>query len=152
MDTEIDELLRVLSDKEKITIDEASKLMGVDVETMHTWVDSLVEEKVVLLDYDFLTPIIKLTPEKKNEVLKKKKDLELLQNESLAKKLGLKGVFTEKAKKRGFDDNKIKVLWRKFVEINEASIKKEFYEKAKKKDIDTGLEQLWAMFYQQFKD
>ncbi len=152
MDTEIDELLRVLSEKESITVDAASKLMGVDVKTMHTWVDSLVEEKVILLDYDFLTPIIKLTPEKKSEIIGKKKAFETSQKENMAKKLGLRGAFIEKAKKRGFDDNKIKVLWKKFVEINESSLKKEFYEKAIKKDIDTGLDNLWMTFYQQYKN
>lgn len=152
LDTEIDELLIILSSKGKMTLAEAGKIIGVDEKTMHVWVDSLVEEKIIILDYDFLTPVIMLTPQKKKEIEENKKVSELRKREDIAKKIGMKGLFFQKARTRKIPERRIPIIWRKYIEINEASIKKEFMDKANKKMIEGNLERLWDLFLKQFKD
>ncbi len=151
-DTEIDELLTIIAEKGQMTIEEASRLAGVSIKVVQTWVDFLVEEKVLILDYNFLTPIIRLTPEKKEEIELRKKDSEARAKEAIKKRMGLKGEFFDKARRKGIEAEKIKVLWRRYVDLNEDKLKKEFYEKAKKRGAEEEVETLWKVFLDGFRN
>ena len=152
LDTEVDELLMVLFEKHHLSIDEASKIMGVDPKVMQRWVDFLVEEKILILDYNFFTPTIRLTDEKKKDMEEKKEYLVKKEKDAISKRIGIKGEFFKAIRKRGINAERGKILWKKFVDVNASDLKKEFLEKARMRDIeDNKLDELWNLFFQVMK-
>lgn len=56
--TSVDSLIKLVKEREQIPLADAAKELKVSEDTIHVWVDFLVEEKVLGLDYKLTTPII----------------------------------------------------------------------------------------------
>lgn len=61
--TAVDDLIRLIRDSGKLTIADAAKKLGVAEKTVSTWVDFLVEEERLSIEYKFTTPYIFLNKE-----------------------------------------------------------------------------------------
>lgn len=56
--TSVDSLIKLVKENDSIPLADAAKKLKVTEETIHVWVDFLVEEKILGLDYKLTTPII----------------------------------------------------------------------------------------------
>lgn len=138
--TTADELMDLVRKRDKITIEEVSKILNIPMKTVQGLVDFLVEEKVLDIEYKFTTPYIYLSKKANNhkpEIIEKKEKPILLSKEE----------FFEKAKARNIDYAKIESLWRKYLEKQLGSIKEDFFNKAKAKNLPEGTaETLWQKY------
>jgi tetratricopeptide (TPR) repeat protein len=64
VETGVDNLIKLVESKKRISVPDAAKELKVDQKTVEQWVDFLVEEEKIGMDYKFTTPII-FVPEKK---------------------------------------------------------------------------------------
>lgn len=141
--TGVDRLLDLLKTVDKISIHEASKTLKIPLSTLQSWVDFLVEENVIGIEYNFTVPFIYLNkpPEERLkseevEVKSKKPSLEDFYQEfkkkGVEKKIPIqkiddfwrekvlttlnnkKDFFYREARKRGFDDKSIENAWKDY--------------------------------------
>ena len=65
--TEVDDLLAYLKGKERVALQDAATVLNVTPETIQAWVDFLVEEKILGIEYKFTKPFIYLNKEEKKK-------------------------------------------------------------------------------------
>lgn len=126
--TGVDKLINYLKGKKPVTIKQASEYLGMPEKTVEEWVDFLVEEKIISVDYKFTTPYIYLKEDKKMNIsdirsaFEKNKmiDLEGIDpnkswKENMTVILQRKRIFfSEEAKKRGLSNTQ--KLWDEYQE------------------------------------
>lgn len=99
--TGVDDLMELLRHEQRISIPDAAKKLHQPEKTIQNWVDFLVEEKLLGIEYKFTTPFIYLNaPEKAATVLKKQETIDDLRKD-----------FVARAKEKGMPQDKLKVLW-----------------------------------------
>lgn len=121
--TEVDAFLELVKKNKKLSLIEAAKEMRVPVQTVQLWTDFLVEEGIVGIEYKFTTPYVFMQEEKKG-----KAGFGFIGFDT-------KEVFYEKAKKKGINEKQIRLLWLKYLNANEESMKKVFEDKARERGI-----------------
>lgn len=137
--TSADHLIEIVMKKEKITIEEAAKLLKMPENSVRALVDFLVEEKIIGIEYKFTTPYIYLSKKDFKEfAFGRKKETEALPS---------KEEFYNKAKSRNIPYQEIEALWIRYLEQKAGNVKEEFYEKAKQKNIsDNEINGLWQKY------
>ncbi|MFW6378498.1 MAG: hypothetical protein ACOCZV_00585 [Nanoarchaeota archaeon] len=125
--TGVDKLLEYLEGKEKVSLKEAAETLKISEETLQLWVDFLVEERIVGMEYKFTKPYIYLNKKTKTAPVKK-------QEKTTFKTL--KEEYIENAKKKQIPEEKAEELW--INSLTEAIDKREdyFYKEAKKRNLD----------------
>lgn len=121
--TEVDAFLELIKKNKKVSLIDAAKEMNVPLQTIQLWTDFLVEEGIVGIEYKFTTPYVFMQEEKKG-----KSALGFIGFDT-------KEVFYEKAKKKGIKESQIRLLWLKYLNANEESIKKVFEDKCRERSI-----------------
>lgn len=140
LETDVDVLVSLVKEKGKVTIDDSAKILKVPVETVQKWVDFLLEEQILGIEYKFVTPYLFFNKYPDQKITKDSLDGE---NEDLADK----EVFFDKAKKRGLSLKSANDLWQKFLQSNMDEIREHFYEKAKLRNLsEQKIHQLWARY------
>ena len=138
--TSADELFDLVKKRQKISVEEAAKLLRLPQMTVQSLVDFLVEEKIFGLEYKFTTPFIYLGKEELGKKAVSKKA-------SFIAKLATKEGFYERSKSRNIPHEKIESLWRKYLNQNLHNIKDEFYQKAKSKNVSKEkIDALWKKY------
>ena len=138
--TSADELFDLVKRRQKISVEEATKMLKLPQKTVQGLVDFLVEEKIFGLEYKFTTPYIYLG---KEEFGKKT----LSEKASFIAKLATKEGFYEKSKSRSIPHEKIESLWRRYLNENLHNIKDEFYQKAKSRNVPKEkIDALWKKY------
>ncbi len=131
--TDVDRFIDFVRKNKRVSVSEAAKSLNIDQKVIQKWVDFLVEERVLGVEYNFTTPYVFLNEEKNVNDSAQIKDKEL---------------FYEKARERGLDENEIKRLWRKYLDLNKLTIKAAFIKKTKEKGInDEKAKLLWIKYY-----
>ena len=139
IETQVDELLRVLKEVKTISLADLARRLGVHTQTVQAWVDFLVEERIVGIEYRFTTPYVYLNDEEME-------DPRLHENKPESQ-FDSKIEFYQKAAKRGLGDDQIKVLWQKYLTMSLDMIKEEFYRRSEKRDIPAKtIDRLWNKF------
>ncbi len=101
--TGVDGLLELVKSVEKISIPDAAKQLNIPQDTVQAWVDFLVEEKILGIEYKFTVPFIFFNEEV---------DIEKSEEESID--IGFfKRAFFERAKLKKIPDEKVEFLWKK---------------------------------------
>lgn len=99
--TGVDDLMALLTDGERISIPDAAKKLGQTEKAIQGWVDFLVEEKLVGIEYKFTTPYIyRNAPQKSAKSITKDETIEDFRNQ-----------FVTHAKEKGMPKEKIAELW-----------------------------------------
>jgi hypothetical protein len=126
--TGVDELLELLSDNAKIPLTDAASKLNLDAGVIQAWVDFLVEENIVGIEYKFTTPYIYL-----NKVVEKK-------SESKAETYNIqyfKKLFWEKAKSNNIPEGQMDMLWHNHIaQALELQKKYFFFEAQRRKIVD----------------
>ncbi len=135
--TGVDQLITYLKDKDKLAIAEVSKALNIKVNTIQKWVDFLVEEKIIGVEYKFTVPYIYLNRsiEEKNTIV---------ENTSLNQ---IKKEFYEKSTAKGLPVEHINNVWQQKIKDALLKEKENFYKYTKSKKIQE-VDLLWNRFCQ----
>lgn len=137
--TDVDDFINLVKDKEKIDLGTAAKLLHVDERTIEAWADFLVEERILGIEYKFTTPYVFINSEK-HKTASDNFDFET------------KEEFFIKAKQKNIPDYQAKILWLKYLTVNERKIKAAFFGRCKSRGISNEkTEDLWKKYYLQLK-
>ncbi len=134
VETGVDELMRLLEKSGKIQLSEAAKQLKLPVNVIQAWVDFLVEERMVGVEYKFTVPYIyinKKTVDQKNVIITRTMTIN-----------DFKTDFFEKAKVDRIPEQQIPKLWHNHVVNSLSNLKPLFYREAKKRGF-TAVEPLW---------
>lgn len=134
--TDVDTFLDMVKKNKKISLVDAAKEMSVPIQTIQLWTDFLVEEGIVGIEYKFTTPYVFMQEEK--------------QTKGSFGYMGFdtKEVFYEKAKKKGIKENQIRMLWLKYLNANEETMKKVFEDKSRERGLPANkVPTLWKKYY-----
>ncbi|MEM4637485.1 MAG: hypothetical protein QXK76_00485 [Candidatus Woesearchaeota archaeon] len=136
--TGVDELLDILKNTDKIQIVEVSKKLNIPIDIVQAWVDFLVEERIIGIEYKFTTPYIYLN--KPLETQKVSEEKQEIIDISYFKK-----SFWEKAKKNNIPESRIPDLWKNHL-LQELDLKKKyfFYEAQVRKIMN--IEKVWEEY------
>lgn len=136
--TDVDEFIELVREKGKISIEQASKELGIGQKTIESWADFLVEERILGMEYKFTTPYVFLNSSG--------------QSDDVTEDFETKESFYEKAKAKKIPEHQIKVAWLKYLDKNQEKIKSAFKKKAKNKGLsDKKIEELWQKYYRNLK-
>jgi len=138
--TDVDDFIALVKEKGKLTIKDAAKMLGVPDRTVEVWTDFLVEERILGTEYKFTTQYIYLN-------LERDKNAAVGHGE-----VDTKEDFFEKAKTKKIPEHQAKMLWFKYLTMNEAKIKDSFMKKAKTKGLSLEkTKELWGKYYRYLK-
>ncbi|MFC1649044.1 hypothetical protein ACFL1B_06355, partial [Nanoarchaeota archaeon] len=136
--TNVDQLLELLKQYDKLALQDASAKLGVDQDVVQSWVDFLVEEQIVGIEYKFTKPFIYLNkPEPEKQ--KQKEDTTTL--------IAIKEDFRIKAVKKNIPEQNIQALWQNHLSKALERKRQSFYEEAAKRQLQN-TDQLWVDYCQ----
>ncbi len=136
--TSVDDLIELLKKHNKIALAEAAKILGLKEEVVKQWVDFLVEENIIGIEYKFTKPYIYLNTtdnDKKSRIIKEEKlDLKVFKKD-----------FYKRAEASNITPEQIAYLWKNHLE-NQLELEKEFFfREAKKRQLDM-IPELWEEY------
>ncbi len=135
--TGVDQLLELLKKTDKIALEEAAKKLGVSVDVVQSWVDFLVEERVIGIEYKFTKPYIYLN------VLQQETPPQTVEEEEVTLQK-LRAEFFKKAREKNIPEQNIPSLWRNHL-LQELEAKKEyFFKEARERALNP--EPLWNAY------
>ena len=123
VETGVDRMMSVLEEKGKLSLTELSAILKMPESTLQLWVDFLVEETILGVEYKFTKPYVFLN--------KKKSDKAVV--EELPEITFFKNAFFEGAKKRQIPSDKILDLWQNHLNDAIEKQKEFFFRESKKK-------------------
>jgi phage antirepressor YoqD-like protein len=136
--TDVDNFIKIVKLKGKITVSEAAKLLNINEKTIQSWTDFLVEEQILGTEYKFTTQYVYINEDKTTNKYYNEDN-----NEDNIKK-----KFFDKARAKLISETNIKLLWNKYLNENKYKIKDTFVKKCKEKLIvDNKIEELWKKYY-----
>jgi hypothetical protein len=135
--TGVDDLLEFLKGKNKVATEEAAKVLGVSLKVVQSWVDFLVEEKILGVEYKFTKPYIYL-----NQPKEEKKAVIVEEEVSIDE---FKDAFNKKAKEKDIPAENVNNLWKNHL-LQEMEKKKEFFFREARKKGFFNQEELWINY------
>ncbi len=136
--TTVDSLIDLLQTVDKIELEKAAKQLDLPVSVVQSWVDFLVEEKMLGLEYKFTTPYIYLN--KKTEIKATVEEKE--QDKSLEE---FKQDFEQRAEDNKISKNKSGALWQNHL-LEKLDKKKDFFFQEARKRGFFNPEDLWREY------
>lgn len=134
--TGVDKLIDLLKKSEQIEVSDAAKKLNYPQETVQSWVDFLVEEKIVGVDYKFTKPVIYLAENKKT------KNINVNSSDNFK---NYKTEFESNVKRREKDDEKVAIEWKEHI-LNKLDLMKQFFfSEAEKKHLKEP-DKLWEEY------
>jgi hypothetical protein len=138
--TGVDELLALLNYTSKIPLTEAAKKLNVHIDVVQAWVDFLVEERIVGIEYKFTTPYIYL-----NKSIETNIHSESTKVPDNADMTYFKKAFWDKAKNNNIPKDQIEMLWTNHL-LQELELKKKyFFFEAQQRKL-TNIDDLWKEY------
>jgi len=137
--TGVDELLDLLSSNTKISLTEVAAKLKLDVNVVQAWVDFLVEEGIVGIEYKFTTPYIYM-----NKKVDKREE-NILEKEDNYNMQFFKKQFWNKAKNNNIPEGQIEMLWKNHVIQALELQRKYFFFEAQRRKL-TNVDQLWQEY------
>jgi len=65
--TAVDSLVKLVNDKKRISVEDASKELGIPMNILNEWAGFLDQEKIIHIEYKFTTPYLTTVKETKKE-------------------------------------------------------------------------------------
>lgn len=137
--TGVDDLLAYLKDKDRVALQDAAVVLGVPLETLQAWVDFLVEEKILGLEYKFTKPYVYLNKEEP------KKNKAHLVEQAILEVESLKQEYVQRAREKQIPDSKIPQLWRSHV-LEALGRKREYFLQQAIRRHAADPQQLWERY------
>ncbi|HLD04749.1 MAG TPA: hypothetical protein VJG90_03435 [Candidatus Nanoarchaeia archaeon] len=135
LETDIDQLLNLLKKEDKLPLEEVASRLNVSMEVVQTWIDFLVEEGIIGIEYKFTKPFVFMIRDKKAEPLEEEDE-----NWEKAKK-----TFYMSSLEKNVPEDQISTGWKqKATRILEG--KKEFFFTEAKRRRAKNPEALWESY------
>ena len=134
--TGVDRLIDLLKKIERITVQEAAEQLKIEQKVLQRWVDFLVEERIISIEYKFTVPYIYYNKAKEKERNKR--------SETTLKMI--KENFFERAQKKKIPEEQILTLWNKKLSDSLILQQEYFLKYAQNKKIDK-INQEWIKFH-----
>lgn len=138
IETDVDRLISIVKKKGEMSLNDLAKEMKVPVETVQAWVDFLVEEKILGVEYKFTVPHVFFN--RGETTLTKKQHHEILQSIN-----NFKEDFQKKARLNKIPPSKIDQLWKNHL-LNEAELKRTFFFVEARKRGFRDIESMWEEY------
>jgi len=135
--TGVDDLINYLKNKDKIAVSDVAKELNTKVSTIQKWIDFLVEEKIIGIEYKFTVPYIYLN----KSIEEKGKSIEITDIKQIKKEFYNKGI------KRNLPVDHINRLWEEKIKNNLIKEKEFFYKYGTTKKLQE-IDLLWNRFCQ----
>ncbi len=134
VETGVDRLVRFLKDKGKVELKEVAISLNVPESVLQRWVDFLVEEKIIGLEYNFTKPLVYLIQKTETTA----------EDKAISRKdfLDYKKGFQEFAKKKSVPTDKTDFVWKNHLVQRLELMKKLFYIEAGKRGLKNA-DSLW---------
>lgn len=136
--TGVDELLDLLRKIDKITLSDAAQKLGISSSLLQSWVDFLVEEEILGIEYKFTKPIIYLNRPAEEKKARIKEEAEI----------GLESYkqdFKLRATEKSIPVEKISFLWKDHAKEALSRRKEFFFREAKKRNL-ANIDNLWRVY------
>jgi len=135
--TGVDSLLTLLQSVDKISLVDAAKKLGISQNLIQSWVDFLVEEEIVGIEYKFTKPIIYLNkpPEGKKAMIREEEEALDMYKED----------FKKRASQKNIPQEKISFLWKNHV-TESLNRKRDFFVREAKKRNLSNIKTLWKEY------
>jgi hypothetical protein len=137
--TGVDELLELLAHSAKIPLTEVAIKLKVDAGVVQAWVDFLVEEGIVGIEYRFTTPYIYM-----NKVVDNKQEDAVIKEENYNIQY-FKKQFWNKARANNIPEKQIDMLWKNHVIQALELQKKYFFFESQRRKLNN-IDQLWREY------
>lgn len=135
--TSVDTLIELLKKVDKIELSKAASDLSLPISVVQSWVDFLVEEKLLGLEYKFTTPYIYLN---KEEI--KKKEAIVTEDVSID---NFKEAFNKKASDKQISITQARDLWKNHL-LQKFERKRDFFFREARKRGFFNSEQLWIEY------
>jgi hypothetical protein len=137
--TGVDALLDLLRVTDKIAMGEAATQLHIPLDTLQSWVDFLVEERIIGIEYTFTKPFIYLNRDQPKE----KK-----QTARLPKLKEIKEEYESRARKKKIPADQIPQLWEAHVQQELAYLEPFFNEQVQRRGVQNTQERraLWQAY------
>lgn len=143
--TSVDDLYEIVKSREKISVEEAAKMIRMPMNVVQSLIDFLVEEKIFGIEYKFTTPYVYLNK-------KRAKKYGLPTPPPIEREIMTKDSFYGKSAKWNLPKEKIDELWRNYLRENIENIREVFYKKARLRNIaDEKINKLWDKYKAQIQ-
>jgi len=136
--TGVDELIELLKITDRISIPDAAKKLKIPQSTLQSWVDFLVEENILGIEYKFTKPFIFLNREK-GDIKPEVTDEEKVSLERF------KDDFKLKAIRKNIPEQMIDTLWVNHLK-NEVEKQRVYFSKEARKRNLNNIELLWNRY------
>jgi hypothetical protein len=133
--TGVDSLLELLKGVSKISIAEAADRLGVSANLIQSWVDFLVEEEIVGVEYKFTKPLIYINKAPDRNVI-------TVENADEFNMDFFRTEFWKRAGERKIADTKIAFFWKNHVKEIAFGKKDLFYREARKRKLEN-IDAIW---------
>lgn len=137
--TGVDALIELLGKHETIALSQAAKELSMDEKAIKQWVDFLVEEKIIGIEYKFTKPYIYLNKPKENQT-----KMKVIEEKKVALK-DFKEEFEKRANKSNIPKEQIGFLWKDHLQ-NQLALENQFFLREARKHGFTNEAQLWQEF------
>lgn len=138
--TGVDELLALLNYSSKIPLTDAAKKLNVHIDVVQAWVDFLVEERIIGIEYKFTTPYIYL-----NKPIETNVRSETAKTPDHVDVKYFKEEFWDKAKNNNIPPEQIEMLWKNHL-LQELGLRnKYFFFEAQQRKLKN-IENLWKEY------
>lgn len=136
VETGVDQLVHLLRDKKKISMEDAAKELKMALPTIQLWVDFLVEEKIVGVEYKFTKPFLYLNEAAAPKEVEEEKTVTI---ETYRKQ------YMASAKDKKIPENEMHDLWVRHLTTEVDKQKEFFLLQARKRGIENG-EDAWRNY------
>jgi hypothetical protein len=126
--TGVDDLLALLKSVDKISLADAAHKLGISTALLQSWVDFLVEEEILGIEYKFTKPIIYMNKPPEEKRIRVKEESE----EGLD---AYKKDFRIRAEQRSIPMEKISFLWKDHAKAALSRRRDFFFREAKKRNL-----------------
>lgn len=137
--TGVDALLDLLRGTDKIALGDAATQLHIPVETLQSWVDFLVEERIVGIEYTFTKPFIYLNRDQPKQQKKAS---------PVPKLKEVKRAYEARARKKKIPAEQIPQLWEGHVQQELAYLEPFFTEQAQRRGVQDTRQrrELWSAY------
>ncbi len=133
LQTGVDQLMKLVKEKKKISVTDAAKELKVPVKSVQSWVDFLVEEHVLGVEYKFTTPYVYVNSEERMQAVEHEKK----ENYSLK---DFKDVFYSYAQTKNMPAERLPHLWHEHVRFTAEGQKDYFLEECQRRGVNNAVQ------------
>lgn len=126
--TTVDDLMKLVREKKKLSVGDAAKILHMPEKTVQSWVDFLVDEHILGIEYKFTTPYIYVHSEDRLKAVQKEDKHYTLKD--------FKEVFIKFAREKRMPEEKLETLWKEHLQYTLQTQRRYFVEECARRSVE----------------